>query len=75
MSTAPPIAAVDVGSNSIQLTLARVDRDRVLVIDRVKDAARLGDAIGPDRRLDPAAAARAIEVLRRFRATATSTGR
>lgn len=70
MSTAPPIAAVDVGSNSIQLTLARVAGDRVLVIDRIKDAARLGAAIGPDRRLDPATAARAIDTLRRFRAAA-----
>lgn len=70
MSTAPPIAAVDVGSNSIQLTLARVDGDRVLVIDRVKDLACLGAAIGSDRRLDPAAAARAIVTLKRFRATA-----
>ena len=50
-----PVAAIDVGSNSVQLTMARVEGDRVLIIDRLKNPARLGDAVGPDGRLDPVA--------------------
>lgn len=70
----PPIAAVDVGSNSIQLTLARLDGGRVLVIDRIKDPARLGAALGADGRLDAGAARRAVATLRRFRAVADEHG-
>lgn len=65
--SARPVAAIDVGSNSVQLTLARVEGDRVLIIDRLKDPARLGAAVGPDGRLDPAVAARMIDTFRAFR--------
>lgn len=62
-----PVAAIDVGSNSVQLTLARVEGDRVLIIDRLKNPARLGDAVGPDGRLDPTAVDRLLDTFRAFR--------
>lgn len=62
-----PVAAIDVGSNSVQLTLAKVDGGRVLIIDRLKNPARLGDAVRPDGYLDPAAVDRLIDTFRAFR--------
>lgn len=62
-----PVAAIDVGSNSVQLTMARVEGDRILIIDRLKNPARLGDAVGPDGRLDPAAVERLLDTFRAFR--------
>lgn len=68
--SSPPIAAIDIGSNSIQLTLARVKGPRILVIDRLKDAARLSNALGPDRTFSDETIDRTIATLRRFRAMA-----
>jgi len=64
---ARPIAAIDVGSNSIQLTLARVEDGRVLIIDRLKNPARMRAAVGPDGYFDPVAADRMMDTFRAFR--------
>ncbi|MCA9540450.1 MAG: hypothetical protein KC620_16235, partial [Myxococcales bacterium] len=61
-----PIAAIDIGSNSIQLTLARVEDAQVVELARIKDAARLGAALDREGRLSPAAVERAVQTLARF---------
>ncbi|MDB4967550.1 MAG: putative Exopolyphosphatase [Myxococcales bacterium] len=68
------IAALDVGTNSIHLLIARVAADgQVEPLDRAKEMVRLGDSafkgvIAPD------AFARATECIRKFRAQAERTG-
>lgn len=68
------IAALDVGTNSIHLLVARVDADgHVDALDRSKEMVRLGDSafkgvIAPD------AFARATECIRRFRGQAERAG-
>lgn len=62
-----PVAAIDVGSNSVQLTMAKVEGGRVLIIDRLKNPARLGDAVGPDGYLDPLKVERLLDTFRAFR--------
>ena len=73
-----PIAAVDLGSNSIHLTLARVhvrgDTPRVEVFGQHKDAARLAAHIGPDRQLSAEGIGRAVATLARFRRIADDHG-
>ncbi len=61
------VAAIDVGSNSVQLTMARIEDGRVLIIDRLKNPARLGDAVGPDGYLEPEKVDRLIDTFRAFR--------
>ena len=61
---ARPIAAVDIGSNSIHLTLARVHPDgRIEVLERIKDAARLGASLRADRRISGAGISRAVRTM------------
>ena len=75
------LAAVDLGTNSLHLVVARVEGSRFEVIEREREMVRLGTpskAEGDDemRRLDDAAMDRAIEALVRFRQlAATSTDR
>lgn len=67
-----PVAAVDIGSNSIHLTLARVDaHGKIEVLERHKSPARLADAIRPDKTMSPDGIERAVETLKRFRDVAT----
>jgi exopolyphosphatase/guanosine-5'-triphosphate,3'-diphosphate pyrophosphatase len=67
---------MDIGSNSIHLTLARIHHDggpslpRVEIMATLKDAARLAAYLGPDGNLSPAGIDRAIETLRRYRRVA-----
>ncbi len=75
MTALPPIAAVDVGSNSIHLTLARVGAGgSIEVLARHKDAARLAAHLDGHGRLAPDAIDRALETLRRFRQLADGHG-
>jgi exopolyphosphatase/pppGpp-phosphohydrolase len=75
MTALPPIAAVDVGSNSIHLTLARVgDGGSIEVLARHKDPARLAAHLDGHGRLSPDAIERALQTLRRFRAVADGHG-
>ncbi|QKT02943.1 Ppx/GppA family phosphatase [Ectothiorhodospiraceae bacterium 2226] len=60
------VAAVDLGSNSFHLIVARVVDGRVHVVDRLREMVRLGGGVDADGRLDPAVAERALACLRRF---------
>ena len=59
-------AAVDLGSNSFHLLVARRDHGELRVLDRIKDMVRLGGGLDADGRLDPAVQDRAFASLARF---------
>ena len=60
------LAAVDLGSNSFHLVVARYSHGQLVVIDRMREMVRLGAGVGPDGRLDKQVAARALACLERF---------
>lgn len=60
------IAAVDLGSNSFHMMVARTDGKGLRVIDRLREPVRLAAGLDADRRLRPEAARRALSCLQRF---------
>ncbi len=72
------LAAVDIGTNSIHLVVARIHTEgtspRFEVIEREKEMVRLGSGGGDMKQLDPDAIDRGIDVLRRFRRLAEVHG-
>ena len=60
------LAAVDLGSNSFRLEIARVDGDLLYPVDDLKAAVRLAAGLGADKRLDAAAFARGLSALAGF---------
>lgn len=60
-------AAVDLGSNSFHMVIARREPDgSMIVIDRLKEMVRLAAGLDDERRLDAAARQRALDCLGRF---------
>ena len=68
------LAAVDIGTNSVHLVVARVEENRIEVLEREKEMVRLGSSAGDMKRLTPAAMARGVEALARFRQVADIHG-
>jgi len=60
------IAAVDLGSNSFHMMVARANGGDIQVIDRLREPVRLAAGLDADKRLRPDAAARALACLQRF---------
>jgi exopolyphosphatase/guanosine-5'-triphosphate,3'-diphosphate pyrophosphatase len=60
------IAAIDLGSNSFHMIVARVMNGHLQIIDKMKDMVRLGEGLTADKRLRPEVANRALECLRRY---------
>ena len=60
------IAAVDLGSNSFQMLVARVDHGQPRIIDRLRDSVRLAAGLRADGSLAPAERNRATACLARF---------
>jgi exopolyphosphatase/guanosine-5'-triphosphate,3'-diphosphate pyrophosphatase len=60
------VAAVDLGSNSFHLVVARLDEGRVHVLDRLRERVRLAEGLDPRGNLTPEAAERALACLTRF---------
>ncbi len=60
------IAAVDLGSNSFRLQVARVVGDQIYPLDALKETVRLAAGLTEDKYLDEAAQQRALACLRRF---------
>ncbi len=60
------IAAVDLGSNSFRLQLARVVDDHLIFHDSLREVVRLGAGLSDDKTLSDEALNRAIECLNRF---------
>ncbi|OHC82369.1 MAG: exopolyphosphatase, partial [Sideroxydans sp. RIFOXYB12_FULL_59_6] len=66
MQHQPLLAAVDLGSNSFRLQVARVENDQLYMLDGLREAVRLASGITADKRLDQASQKRALECLQRF---------
>lgn len=60
------IAAVDLGSNSFHLMVARVSGAELQVVDRLREPVRLGGGLDADGNLTPAICADALACLSRF---------
>ena len=60
------LAAVDLGSNSFHLVVARHTHGQLVVVDRLREMVRLGSGIDAEGRLDREVAARALACLERF---------
>jgi exopolyphosphatase/guanosine-5'-triphosphate,3'-diphosphate pyrophosphatase len=60
------IAAVDLGSNSFHMVVARYSHGQLVIIDRLREMVRLAAGISDDGRLDKDVAARALACLQRF---------
>jgi exopolyphosphatase/guanosine-5'-triphosphate,3'-diphosphate pyrophosphatase len=62
----PVFAAVDIGSNSVRLSIAELRRGRLVTLHEDREVTRLGEGVFEDGNLDPKAMARTLKVLRRF---------
>ncbi|MBL8512268.1 MAG: exopolyphosphatase [Betaproteobacteria bacterium] len=60
------LAAIDLGSNSFHLQIARVINDQLYPLDSLKETVRLGAGISADKNIDAKTAARALNTLRLF---------
>ncbi len=60
------VAAVDLGSNSFHMIVARPEGSGVVVLDRMRERVVLADGLGPDNMLSGEAQERALACLRRF---------
>jgi exopolyphosphatase/guanosine-5'-triphosphate,3'-diphosphate pyrophosphatase len=60
------IAAIDLGSNSFRLQVARVVGDQIYPLDSLKESVRLGAGLMPDKTLDEEAQQRALACLKLF---------
>lgn len=62
----PTFAAVDIGSNSVRLKIARLQRGRLINIHEDREVTRLGESVFRSGFLSPDAIASTVKVLRRF---------
>ncbi len=61
------IAAVDLGSNSFHMVVARLEHGRLSLIDRIREMVRLGAGLDNKGQLSEDAIQRALDCLGRFR--------
>ena len=59
-------AAIDLGSNSFHMLVARREHGELRVLDRIKEMVRLGGGLDDDGNLDPQVQANALNCLSRF---------
>ena len=62
----PVFAAVDIGSNSVRLSIAELRRGRLIPLHQDREVTRLGEGVFRNGSLDPQAMAQTLKVLRRF---------
>ncbi|HEV3039780.1 MAG TPA: Ppx/GppA phosphatase family protein [Candidatus Angelobacter sp.] len=62
----PVFAAVDIGSNSVRLSIAGLRRGKLISLHQDREVTRLGEGVFRNGNLDPQAMARTLKVLRRF---------
>jgi len=60
------LAAVDLGSNSFHMVVARYSHGQLVILDRLREMVRLAAGLGPSGRLDDGATDRALRCLERF---------
>jgi exopolyphosphatase / guanosine-5'-triphosphate,3'-diphosphate pyrophosphatase len=59
-------AAVDLGSNSFKLQVARMVDNQIYLLDSLREPVRLGSGLTEDKKLDEPTQARALACLKRF---------
>lgn len=64
--TFPLIAALDLGSNSFHMVLAKADHGEIRILERLGEKVQLAAGIGEDRLLNEEAMQRGLDCLRRF---------
>jgi len=62
----PTFAAVDIGSNSVRLKIAKTNRGRLETLHEDREVTRLGESVFANGALDPQAMSHTLQVLRRF---------
>src|ERR1700760_319129 len=62
----PVFAAVDIGSNSVRLSIAELRRGHLVPLHQDREVTRLGEGVFRNGDLDPQAMAQTLKVLRRF---------
>ena len=62
----PLLAAVDLGSNSFRMVIARVVNDELRPLDRLREGVRLAECLDQDQRLTAEGKNRALRCLRKF---------
>ncbi|MGB6450198.1 MAG: exopolyphosphatase [Steroidobacteraceae bacterium] len=60
------LAAVDLGSNSFHLVVARYSHGQLVIIDRMREMVRLASGVEENGRIDKDVAAQALACLQRF---------
>ena len=65
-SESPYFAAVDLGSNSFHMVIARIQNGQMEIIDREKEMVQIARGVKQDGHLSVAAQTRALECLHRF---------
>jgi len=70
----PTFAAVDIGSNSVRLKIARLTRHRLVEILEDREVTRLGESVFRSGFLSPDAIANTVKVLRRFHRAVQNVG-
>jgi exopolyphosphatase / guanosine-5'-triphosphate,3'-diphosphate pyrophosphatase len=68
------VAAIDVGTNSIRLLVARAGEDDLVELARDMVITRLGQGVDRTKKLDPEALRRTTDVLRRYAGRARALG-
>jgi len=66
MSEEPIVAAVDLGSNSFHMLVARIEGSGFQIIDKLREPVRLAAGLDADGAIDDAALERALGCLARF---------
>jgi exopolyphosphatase/guanosine-5'-triphosphate,3'-diphosphate pyrophosphatase len=70
----PTFAAVDIGSNSVRLKIARLTKHRLNEIHEDREVTRLGESVYRSGFLSPDAIANTVKVLRRFHRAVQNVG-
>ena len=60
------VAAVDLGSNSFHMVVARTEDGVPVVVDRLREMVRLAAGLGADKQLSIESQRRALDCLQRF---------
>src|SRR5262244_3521880 len=70
----PTFAAVDIGSNSVRLKIARLSKHRLIEVHEDREVTRLGESVFRSGFLSPEAIANTVKVLRRFHRAVQNAG-
>src|SRR5438445_9304712 len=70
----PTFAAIDIGSNSVRLKIARLTRHRLHTIDEDREVTRLGEHVFRTGLLSPEVKSNTIKVLRHFHRAVQKAG-